>query len=84
MLRNKSRAMLIASLAVAAPVPAAAQRSYPTTFEPRIVSRVDVKQALGWLDANFSRQVEEWVHIAEMQGQSGHEAARGAFVRVAN
>jgi tripeptide aminopeptidase len=81
MLRNMSRAMLIASLALAAAVPAAAQRSYPTAFEPSIVSRVDVKQALGWLDSNFDRQVEEWVHIAEMQGQSRHEGARGSFVR---
>lgn len=68
--------------------PAAAQRAgeaavqqYPTSFEAAILELPAVRDALLWLDRNFERQVDEWVHITEIPAPSGHEQERAAYVR---
>lgn len=60
---------------------AGAQHAYPTQWSPAIADRADVKAALSYLERNFSKQVDEWIKIAEMQGKSEHEQERGAYVR---
>ena len=59
----------------------AGQQGASTSFDRALATRPDVRRALGWLDSNFTRQVAEWVRIAEMQGQSRHERTRAAYVR---
>jgi tripeptide aminopeptidase len=70
----------IAVLAVLAAAPLAAQQ-YPTAWDPAHLNRPDVKAALAHLEAGFPKQVDEWIHIAQMPGKSGHEQQRGAYVR---
>lgn len=57
-----------------------AQPSYPTQWSPAIAERADVKAALSYLEKNFPGHLAEWIRIAEMQGKSQHEQARGAYV----
>ncbi|MDX2056617.1 MAG: M20/M25/M40 family metallo-hydrolase [Gemmatimonadales bacterium] len=54
--------------------------SYPTKWSAAIAERPDVKAALAVLERNFPKHVEEWIRIAEMQGKSGHEQERGAYL----
>ena len=61
----------------------AAQARYPTQWSPAIAERTDVKAALAFLDRNFPRQVAEWIRIAQIQGKSEHEQARGRYVAAA-
>jgi tripeptide aminopeptidase len=72
-------ALLRAQPPGAEPAPAAA--GYPTRFEPQIVRQPAVRDALAWLDANFDRQVEEWIRITEIPGKSMHEQERAAYVK---
>lgn len=59
----------------------AAQPTYPTQWNAAIAERPDIRAALARLEAEFPRQVEEWIRIAEMPGKSEHEQQRGAYVR---
>ena len=74
----------LAALALAA-APLAAQQptSYPTSWDPKLLERPDVKSAMAMLEKNFPQQVEEWVRLTEMPGKSGLEQARGAYVKAA-
>lgn len=50
-------------------------------MDPPIAQRADVKAALALIDQGFPRQVEEWIHITEIQAKSQHEQDRAAYVR---
>lgn len=69
-------------LGLASPL-AAQSATYPTSWDPKILERADVKSAMAMLEKNFPQQVEEWVRITEMPGKSGQETVRGAFVKAA-
>ena len=58
-----------------------AQERYPSAWDAAQLRRPEVRAALGHLEANFPRQVEEWIRIAQMEGASRHEELRGAYVR---
>jgi tripeptide aminopeptidase len=68
-------------LLVAAPLAAQQPTQYPTSWDPKLLERPDVKSAMAMLEKNFPQQVEEWVKITEMPGKSGLEQARGAYVK---
>lgn len=68
-----------ALLLLLAASPLAAQTD-PGRFSPRLAERPAVRDALARLEADYPRQVEEWIHITEIPGQSRHEAARAAYV----
>jgi acetylornithine deacetylase/succinyl-diaminopimelate desuccinylase-like protein len=70
-------ALLLASAAA----PLAAQPGFPTAWDPTLPTRPDVRSALDYLETNFPQQVDEWIRIAQLEGASRHEAARGAYVR---
>lgn len=78
-LRSLAAASLLAATHLAAQQPAA----YPSSWDPKLLERPDVKAAMAMLDRNFPQQVEEWVRLTEMPGKSGQEQARGAFVNAA-
>lgn len=59
--------------------PALAAQS-ASTFTPALAERADVKQALGYIDANFEAQVAEWIRLTEIPGLSTHEQQRAAYV----
>ena len=72
---------LSALLLVAAPLAAQQPTQYPTSWDPKLLERPDVKSAMAMIEKNFPQQVEEWVKITEMPGKSGLEQARGAYVK---
>lgn len=76
-------AKLVATAAVAllATAEMAAQQAYPTAWDPALLNRPDVRAALTHLEQGMPRQVEEWIHIAQMPGAPGEEQQRGAYVR---
>ncbi len=62
-------------------VAAGAQPTYPTSWNPALLQRPDIQNVMAALERGFTRQVDEWVTIAEMPGKSEHEQQRGAYVR---
>jgi tripeptide aminopeptidase len=70
-------------LATTAPQAQQAQPSpqYPTSWDPALMQRPDIKSAMSLIEKNFPQQVEEWVRLTELPGKSGMEQARGAFVK---
>ena len=75
-------AVTAAALSLSLPLvqPLAAQ-TYPTSWNPDLLKRADVKSAMAMLEQRFPSQVEEWVRIAEMPGKSRLEQQRGAYVK---
>ncbi len=59
----------------------AAQERYPSAWDPALLNRPDIRAALAQLEQGMPRQVEEWIHIAQMPGQPGFEQQRGAYVK---
>jgi acetylornithine deacetylase/succinyl-diaminopimelate desuccinylase-like protein len=57
------------------------QATFPTQFSPALLDRADVRKALAFVDAEFNRQVAEWIMVTEIPAQSTHEAKRGAYVK---
>ena len=49
-------------------------------FTPAMADRADVKQALTYVDANFDKQVAEWITLTEIPALSTHEQQRAAYV----
>ena len=72
---------LTALVLTAAPLAAQQPTQYPTSWDPKLLERPDVKSAMAMLEKNFPQQVDEWVKITEMPGKSGQEQARGAYVK---
>lgn len=58
-----------------------AQERYPSAWDPALLNRPDVRAALAQLEQGMPRQVDEWIHIAQMPGQPGFEQQRGAYVK---
>jgi acetylornithine deacetylase/succinyl-diaminopimelate desuccinylase-like protein len=74
---------LTALVFAAAPLAAQQPTQYPTSWDPKLLERPDVKSAMAMLEKNFPQQLEEWVRLTEMPGKSGQEQARGAYVKAA-
>jgi acetylornithine deacetylase/succinyl-diaminopimelate desuccinylase-like protein len=49
-------------------------------FTKAMADRPDVKAALAYIDANFDKQVAEWITLTEIPGLSTHEEKRAAYV----
>lgn len=60
---------------------ATSQQQYPTRFTRALVDNPAVRNALGWLETNFPRQVEEWIRITEIPAKSKFEQARAEYVK---
>jgi tripeptide aminopeptidase len=71
-------AALSLSLPFAAPLSA---QTYPTSWNPELLKRADVKSAMAMIEQRFPSQVEEWIRIAELPGKSRLEQQRGAYVK---
>ena len=68
------------SLALSFSQPLAAQ-TFPTSWNPELLKRADVKSAMAMLEQRFPSQVDEWVRLTEMPGKSRLEQQRGAYVK---
>lgn len=77
--RLLSGAMSLFTLATAGPV--GAQAANASRFQPSMATRAEIRSALAFLDSNFTKQVDEWIRIAQIQGKSEHEQERAAVVR---
>jgi tripeptide aminopeptidase len=56
-------------------------QQFPTSWDPALLQRPDVKAAMTRLEQQFPQQLAEWIRIAEMPGKSRLEQARGAYVK---
>jgi hypothetical protein len=76
-------AVAAAALSLSLPLaqPLAAQ-TFPTSWNPELLKRADVKSAMAMLEQRFPSQVEEWIRIAEMPGKSRLEQQRAHRHRV--
>lgn len=74
---------LLAAISVISVMPAHAQSAHPTSWNPAIMNRPDIKTAMGVLERGFTKQVDEWILIAQMPGKSGMEKQRADYVRKA-
>jgi acetylornithine deacetylase/succinyl-diaminopimelate desuccinylase-like protein len=76
--------LLAAALLAAASASCAVAESQPSPppskLTSTLVGRGDVRSALAFVDANFDRQVAEWIRLTEIPAPSGQEAARAAVV----
>ncbi|HYW32130.1 MAG TPA: M20/M25/M40 family metallo-hydrolase [Gemmatimonas sp.] len=82
-LLTRATALTIALTSAAAgalATPLSAQ-TFPTSWDPALLRRADVKSAMSQLETQFPKQVEEWIRIAEMPGKSRQEQVRGAYVK---
>jgi tripeptide aminopeptidase len=82
-LRLALLAALVTVSAVCDPATAQAPASYPTSWDPALLRRADVRAALAHVERGMPSHIEEWIRIAEMPGKSRHEAQRGAYVKSA-
>ncbi|WP_411281671.1 M20/M25/M40 family metallo-hydrolase [Gemmatimonas sp.] len=79
-MRRSLALLAVACAALSLSQPLAAQ-TYPTSWNPELLKRADVKSAIAMLEQRFPSQVEEWIRIAEMPGKSRLEQQRGAYVK---
>ena len=70
-------------LAVSASLLAAqpAQQQFPTSWDPALLQRADVKAAMTRLEQQFPQQLAEWIRLAEIPSKSRFEQKRGAYVK---
>jgi len=76
-----SLAVLAATCAALSFSQSLSAQTYPTSWNPELLKRADVKSAMAMLEQRFPSQVEEWIRIAEMPGKSRLEQQRGAYVK---
>jgi len=69
------RILLLAALLI----PASAQSQ--TRLTENLTRQAGVRDAMAWIDANFERQVEEWIRITEIPAPSKFEQNRAAYVK---
>lgn len=69
------------ALALALPLAAQPPKSYPSSWDPALMQRADVKAAMAHLEQQFPKQVEEWIALTEIPAKSGLEQQRGAYVK---
>ncbi len=78
-----SRGLVLAAVAVVVALagqPVAAQ-TFPTSWDPALLERPDVRAAMTRLEQQFPQQVQEWIRLTETPGKSRLEQARGTYVR---
>jgi acetylornithine deacetylase/succinyl-diaminopimelate desuccinylase-like protein len=73
--------LVAATLSVLVAIQTTTQSPYPSRFTPAVVERPDVRKAFAFIDAQFDRQVEEWIAVTEIPAQSTFEAKRAAYVK---
>ena len=71
-------ALTCAALSFSSPL---SSQTYPTSWNPELLKRADVKSAMAMIEQRFPSQVDEWIRIAEMPGKSRLEQQRGAYVK---
>ncbi len=72
--------MKLAILAFATLLSIAGPPRQGSLFTKAMAERPDVKAALAYIDANFDKQVAEWITLTEIPGLSTHEEKRAAYV----
>ena len=73
-------AMKLAILLLSTLLSTTALPQTPAVFTKAMAERPDVKAALGYIDANFDKQVAEWITLTEIPALSTHEEKRAAYV----
>jgi len=79
--RTLTSPFAFAALLVLSLTRSASAQPFPTSWDPALLQRPDIKSAMSRLDQQFPQQVDEWVRITEMPGKSRLEQARGAYVK---
>src|SRR5690242_18312321 len=66
------------TLLLLAAAPLAAQSNW---FQPSLIEKPDVRQALQSVDSRAAGIVEEWIRLVEIPAPSGKEQARAKYIR---
>ncbi len=74
-------AILAALTLITSLAPTLQAQQYPTSWDPALLQRPDVRSAISHLEQQFPQQMEEWIRIAELPGKSRLEQQRGAYVK---
>ena len=82
-LRPTVRILTAAIVAVGSATSVAAQTPYPTSWDPMLLRRPDVRAALALVEQGMPKHIAEWIAIAEMPGKSRSEAQRARYVKTA-
>jgi acetylornithine deacetylase/succinyl-diaminopimelate desuccinylase-like protein len=72
---------LLLGLVIALPLAAQPPKAYPSSWDPTLLQRADVKAAMAHLEQEFPKQVDEWIRLTEIPGKSGLEQQRGVYVK---
>jgi acetylornithine deacetylase/succinyl-diaminopimelate desuccinylase-like protein len=78
--RHVIRAAASAALLLLSSTTLSAQ-PFPTSWNPELLKRPDVKAAVSYVEQQFPKQMEEWIRLAEMPAKSTFEQQRGAYVK---
>ena len=73
--------ILLAGFIAPTPPLAAQSEAYPTRFTAAAAQEPAVRDALAWLESNFTAHVDEWIRITEIPGTSRHEQERAVYVK---
>ncbi|MGV3710254.1 MAG: M20 family metallopeptidase [Gemmatimonas sp.] len=73
--------LCLGSALAAQQAPNAPAQKYPTSWDPAIAERADVKAAISLIEKNYPQQVEEWIRLTEMPSKSGQEEARRNYIK---
>jgi len=78
-----ARLLVGAALSVLAATTLSAQQApqYPTSWDPKLMERPDIKSAMAMIEKNYPQQLDEWIRLTEMPAKSGQEQVRGAYVK---
>jgi len=74
-------AILAALTLITSLAPTLQAQQFPTSWDPALLQRPDVRSAISHLEQQFPQQMEEWIRIAELPGKSRLEQQRGAYVK---
>lgn len=77
---KKHYIVLLGTLLLSASL-SAQSTQYPTSWDPKLAARPDIKAAMAILEKTFPQHVDEWIKLTEIPAKSGHEQQRGAYVK---
>ena len=81
MTKTLARVALICTIALNAFAANAMAQPYPTSWDPALLQRPDIKAAMARLEQQFPQQVDEWIRLTAMPSKSRLEQQRGAYVK---
>lgn len=80
-IRSIAAAIFTAAILTGSAASPLAAQQFPTSWDPALLQRADVKSAMTRLEEQFPQQVAEWIKLAEIPSKSRLEQKRGEYVK---